>query len=125
MQKTSSNCAEVYEKTAEQLNIPEDTVRAVIYSMWNSLKLGMRHAKSHGFLIHNLGTFEVFHKTVNNEISTLIKKYRIYEKRNPGNITARKNFEKTFKELWKLRGLTAQVEKDFRLKSWYERKIHR
>lgn len=125
MRKTSSNCAEVYEKTAEQLNIPEDTVRAVIYSMWNSLKLGIRQAKSHGFLIHNLGTFEVFHKTINNEIITLIRKYRIYEKRNPGNVTARKNFEKSFKELWYLRGLAAKAEKDIRLKSWYERKIHR
>lgn len=125
MRKTSSNCAEVYKKTSEDLNISEDIVRAVIYSMWNSVKLGIRKGDSHGYLLHNFGTFEVFHKTINNEIIGLIRAYRAYERKNPGNITARRNFVKDFKELWYLRGLTAKVEKDIRLKKWYERKVHR
>lgn len=119
MKKTSYSCAEVYIKTASQLGLSEETVKAVIYSMWSGLKKGIRKGDSHGFLIHNFGTFEVFHQTLNNEIRKVIGQYKAYTRKKGFNPKVRKNFEDDFRMLWSLRQAAMKTKKDKRLKSSY------
>ena len=118
-QKISSNCADVYAKTAEQLNIDESVVRAVIYNMWAALKSNIRKGKSHGYLIHNFGTFEVFHSVLNNEIKELLKKYRNAKDKYQHIPSHRKKFETDFRTLWALRQDAMMTKKDRRMKSTY------
>lgn len=121
----SSSCIEAYKKTAEDLGISEELVRAVIYSMWNGVKVSIRTGKSHGILLHNFGTFEVFHLTLNKEITKLINTYKYKVRAKGENQTLKANFEKDFRTLWSLRQMAIKVEKDKRVKHWYARKIHR
>lgn len=116
MRNPASSCVEVYKKTANDLGISEELVRAVVYNMWNGVKLGIRNGESHGFLIHNFGTFEVFQVTLNNEILRCLRAYKKKKLRYGENETLRKNFEKEFKALWKMRQSAIKTEKDFRLK---------
>ena len=122
----ASSCIEAYKKTADKLGVSEELVRAVVYSMWNGVKSAIRTGKSHGILIHNFGTFEVFHLTLNKEILNLIYTYRKRRNRIGNNKTLKANFEKDFRTLWALRQMTIKVEKDFRVKHWYGKgKVHR
>lgn len=118
MPKTSLSCAKVYEKTAEDLGIKQETIKAVVYHMFHELRRGIADCKSHGFLIHHFATFEAFHLTINKDILRLIRAYRKKcAVKEPGFLT-RENFLKDFRNLWRIRQDAIAWDKDLRTKDW-------
>ena len=118
MPKTSLSCAKVYEKTAQDLGISETKVKSVVYHMFYELRRGMAACKSHGFLIHNLGTFEAFHLTINKEIKKLINSYKKKIKNHPPALRTEENFKQHLRDLWRIRQAAIAWDKDIRTKNW-------